>query len=510
MKTQITRLFIIWALTLFSGFIFVADATDTRITIVHTNDIHGNFAPQAIRSKEPGQPDRLLGGFVALQAYVSEIRAKNVPVLLLDAGDFMTGNPICDIEFQGVRGGVLVEFFNIIGYDGQTLGNHEFDISLDHARELINLAQYPVFSANLFTTDGRYITDQPYHIYQKGGIRVGVIGVIVDDLPEYINAPQKNQVKLRPAALVVDSLAMVLDDETDLIVVLSHSSIEMDRKIAKHVGDKIDVIVGGHSHTRMKEAENVNGVLIVQAGAQLANLGVLHLTVENDRITDHDYQLTPLWNEDITPDKKLEKMVQHYQEEIDREYGKVIGELKKPWRRSHFHESNVGNYISDVIRTHSGADIAGINSGGIRINLDTGPIKKLDIKNLLPFGNTIVVFEATGEEILKFIRLNARSSVHQLSGILQLSGLSYECLKTKDNKLEVIQALINKKQIEADKTYRFATVDFVVANWEKYLGFEPRQVTDTQTTLSELVMHSIEEQNIVSSKVEGRMLIKRK
>ncbi len=493
-------------IALFTSFIQAED--NGKITILHTNDIHGSFVPMTIKSDQPDKPERKLGGFLALDDYVKKIRSNNTNLLLLDAGDFMTGNPICDIEVNGVQGGAMIQFFNLLQYDGQTLGNHEFDISLKNIRQLTNLADYPFFSANLFTIEKELFTENPYHIYQKGDLSIGVIGVIVDDLPEYINAPQKNQVFLKPAASVVDSLATVLDPQTDLIIVLSHSGLGSDKSIAQKVGSVVDLIIGGHSHTRMKEAEKVNGVLIVQAGDKLRNVGKLELSVKNDRIENYDYALVPLWNEDIESNPELEKLVKKYQEQIDKEYGRVIGKLLTPWRRSYHHESNLGNFVADVIRKYMDSDVAAINSGGLRQNLNAGPITKLDIKNILPFSNTITYFTATGQDILDFVELNARASAYDLHGILQVSGIKYEYEKLGNGEVKILGAWIHGIPLNLKRNYTFATVDFVVANAEKYLGFEPKNVQDTMTLLTDAVTRNIEERKRIRSKVAGRMIQK--
>ena len=148
----------------FSNVAFTIENSAKKITILHTNDIHGNFQPILIKPKNPDEQKRKLGGILALDYYVSKIRQEAANVLLFDAGDFMTGNPICDIEYKGAIGGAMILFFNELKYDGSTPGNHEFDISVQNVRNLIKLADFPIFSANLFTLNGALFTSEPYHI----------------------------------------------------------------------------------------------------------------------------------------------------------------------------------------------------------------------------------------------------------------------------------------------------------------------------------------------------------
>ena len=508
MRRKIIAVLIVSISILNWQWIFGSNNDKKQITVLHTNDIHGSFVPRKVKPQKTSKTRKELGGVLALNYFVNQIRSQEENVLLLDAGDFMTGNPICEIEYQGALGGAMVEFFNLIKYDGLTPGNHEFDISLDNIGNLIKIAKFPIFSANLFTTDGKLFTENGYHIYHKNGLAVGVIGVILDDLQEFINAPQKNQILVKPSIEVVDSLAKAIDRQTDLIIILSHCGIEHDKRIAEKTGDEIDVIIGGHSHTTLKKAKMVNGKIIVQTGSHCRNLGRLDLVVENDKVAHFDYKLIPLWNENITPDPEIAEKVAYFQKEIDKEYGKVIGKLLKPWYRSHNNESNIGDFIADVIREYANADIAGINSGGIRQNLSAGPIRKLDIKNILPFNNTVTTFITSGNDILKFVELNARASAYRLHGILQISGLKYEYQKTDNNQVKILKVMVNGKPLDPQGSYKFATVDFVVSNADKYLGFQPKEVKNLMMPLSELVMKTIEERKEVSSKVEGRILKK--
>ena len=293
---------------------------------------------------------------------------------------------------------------------------------------------------------------------------------------------------------------------TDLILVLSHSGLEADKELAQKLGSQVDVIISAHSHDRLDQPVLVNRKLIVQTGSKLRNLGRLDLTVAADSIKDFKYQLIPLWNDEIKPDTVLLKDVKNYQRLIDEEYGRVIGELKTPWERSSKTESNIGDYITDCIRNYSESDFALINSGGIRQNLSEGPIKKLDIKNILPFNNSITIFRVSGKQAMELIQTNASASERSSNGILQVSGLSYEWKAESDGSVKILKAIIMNKPIDPEKIYQGASVDFVVSNADKYFGFIPSNVTDLMMPLTDVVMKAIEEQKVIDSKVEGRIV----
>jgi 5'-nucleotidase/UDP-sugar diphosphatase len=504
---KIKIIFVLFILGCASTKVTVPPVTKSEsVTILHTNDIHGAFLPTIVKAKQSEEKDREIGGVVALYYLVHKIRNETTSTLLLDAGDFMTGNPICDMEYKEAIGGPMVKFFNYIGYEGLTPGNHEFDISVANAKKLFQLCEFPVFSANLFNIDGTLLTAEPYQIYSKGDLVIGVIGTIVEDLPDYLNSSQKDEIFAKPAALIIDSLAKIIDPLTDLIMVISHSGLESDKELAQKLGSQVDVIISAHSHDRLDQPVQVNRKLIVQTGSKLRYLGRLDLTVAADSVNNFKYQLIPLWNDEIEPDTVLLKDVKKYQQLIDEEYGRIIGELKTPWERASNAESNIGDYITDCIRDYSESDFGLINSGGIRQNLPEGPIKKLDIKNILPFNNSITIFRVSGKQVLELIRNNASAAAMKSNGILQVSGLSYEWKADSDGSIEILKAMINNKPIDPEKIYQGATVDFVISNTGNYLGFTPTEVTDLMMPITDVVMKAIEEQKVIDSKVEGRIV----
>lgn len=490
-------------------FIFLSSSSvfaQQKITLLHTNDIHGNFTSREARSSENGEK-LTYGGFIALKHYVDQVKKEtDSNYLLFDAGDFMTGTPICDIQYQGAYGGALVAFLNYLDYDGLTLGNHEFDISVANAEALMWLCDFPVFSANLFKKNGKLFTDKAYHIYEKNGMKIGVIGIIVHDLSPLLNKTQQKQIYTVGAVEIINKIAERIDDETDVIVVLSHSGIELDRMIAGQLTDKVDIIIGGHSHTRLKKPEVVNEIIIVQAGSQCANLGRLDITVQDDRVVSYDGKLIFLDNENIIEDRYLVEEVKKYNQMINDQYGNVIAQLKSDWIRSSTGESNIGNYLCDRVREYTASDIAVMNSGGIRKGLVAGPVTGLDIKEILPFNNQICITKLNGDQIRRIVETNVNGSHEQHSGILQVSGIAYQYKINKSNKPEVVKILIGGKPIEPDKTYTLATVDYVLANADQYFGFDTPKYENLYAPAAETVINLTKQIGVIDTRVEGRIV----
>jgi len=159
-------------------------AQPKQITILHTNDIHASFLPHEaywIRTT----PKPLVGGFNELAFVVDSIRQTRTASILLDGGDLMTGHPITDRVYEGAEGGALVEMMNLIGYEGWTPGNHDFDISYANFLKLVKIAKFPVFTANLVDeVTGLPVTKKEYIIVEKNGLRIGIFGIMYQ---EYYN-----------------------------------------------------------------------------------------------------------------------------------------------------------------------------------------------------------------------------------------------------------------------------------------------------------------------------------
>ncbi len=300
----------------------------------------------------------------------------------------------------------------------------------------------------------------------------------------------------------VSELVDEIDPKTDLIIVLSHLGYESDVDLAKQISG-VDIIIGGHTHKRIENPEKVNGIIIAQAGSYARELGKIDITVAGDTIQDFSGSLIATLVDSITPSPKLAGFVDSMQAIIEKEYGKIIGELKVDWTPEYRAESNVGNYLTDAIRRKTGADIAFINSGGIRKRMFKGPITLKDIAEMLPFQNYVQTFKCTGKELMNIIMENAEAQANETHGILQVSGMKYSWKKT-GGKVKVHDIVVGSKKLRPEKTYVIASIDYVIGNHERYFKMAPGK-TEGSILFSDLIIEAINEKGDITSKVEGRI-----
>ena len=255
-----------------------------KLTILHTNDFHSHIEPfPDNHSKYPGQ-----GGVSRRMALINQIRATESQVLLLDAGDIFQGTP-----YFNVHGGeVEMKLYTAMGYDAATMGNHDFDAGMEGFKKQLPHAKFPFLCANYdFSNTVLEGLTNPYQVFQKGSIKVGVFGIVVE-LDGLVAPTMYGETKyLNPIEIASDTAKTLRDEEKcDLVICLSHLGYFAklnewcDTKLANET-ENIDLIIGGHTHTFMDKPEvhkNRAGktVLINQAGWAGLVLGRVDFTFD--------------------------------------------------------------------------------------------------------------------------------------------------------------------------------------------------------------------------------------
>lgn len=463
-----------------------------RLTILHTNDIHGHYLPERAEWID-GKPE--IGGFVRLEEEVTSLRGKRAKdsVLLFDGGDELTGTPLSDVVVDGVKGGAMHAFFERLGYDAWVLGNHEFDKGLDNLRGYTAGAASPVLSSNVRSPDGGpLLPNQEYSkVFRTNGVRIGVIGVTTGRLAGLMSRADFARLTLTPEPEAVRAEVARLDPLTDLIVVLSHIGLEQDEQLAASVPG-IDLIVGAHSHTRLTKAVHVGDTWIVQAGSYNRSLGVVDLTVEGDAVLDFRYELRDLLPETAPrpPDPTLLALTQHYKTTLDAIYGEVVSTAHTTLTRSYNHESSLGDWITDALRDATGADVAFYNGGGLRADLVAGPVTRGALFECFPFNNDVVTFRLTGEALIGVVIRNLAADSDESRGYLSASGLRW-VWRVRGGAPEVVEARVGETLVDPARTYLVASSSYIAEHWDKHFGVEPTEVTGTgQTDLDAAISYA--------------------
>lgn len=242
-----------------------------ELVILHTNDTHSRIEP--LPETDKFRPN--MGGVVRRAAFVDKVRSENENVLLFDAGDFLQGTPY----FNLFKGEVEVEAMNLLKYDAVTLGNHEFDYGMDVLEDIVKRATFPIVSTNYDFSEtpiADYI--KPYLIINKGGVKIGIIGANVNPLGLIASDHYEGMKFISPYEAANETAQMLRNElKCDMVICLSHMGYRSDLELAEN-SRNIDIIIGGHTHTYMKEPvfrKNLEGkeVLVFQTNGRGAYVG---------------------------------------------------------------------------------------------------------------------------------------------------------------------------------------------------------------------------------------------
>jgi 2',3'-cyclic-nucleotide 2'-phosphodiesterase (5'-nucleotidase family) len=467
-------------------------APSADITILHWNDFHSHNTPWVPTSYNKDQ--HTVGGYAVFDAYLDSLQRVYPGALRVHAGDDFQGSPTCAVT----KGVSQIEILNKVKPDFFTIGNHEFDYSWHYLDSLrLNLAKFGMYAANLIDTETGESATPQFRVFIRKGYRFALIALTNPYLNELTMPKNLEGVRVADPIETARNLINTLGSRgIDLFVVVSHMGIGMDKKLAEEVPE-VDLIVGGHSHTYMREAEEVNGVWIVQADDHGRYVGVTNFHVEKGDITDLTMKYVETVVGKIKPSKDVAEIVNAYEADIAEKMDEVIGTLQRPWR-SGGDESNLGNWIADAFRDATGADIAMMNNGGIRKSMNAGPIKVRDIWEISPFGNTLVTFEWTGKELMEALDFMAK---HGRS--MQVSGL-YMMIGRKEGLVDLI---VNGEEVDPEKTYKICLNNYSASQAEKYFGKKIETMTETGLIDRDVLVRAVRKEPVINSEIEGRVII---
>ncbi|MCR5684277.1 MAG: bifunctional metallophosphatase/5'-nucleotidase [Lachnospiraceae bacterium] len=375
-------------------------AENIKLTIIHNNDIHGDFLPKEEDGIEKG-------GISLLSGYVQEQREKNDNVIYAMAGDMFRGSVI-DSEYKGLS---TIELMNRLMPDVVTIGNHEVDYGLAHLLFIEKCARFPIINANLFIKTNHVRLFNPYREIEKGGIKVLFIGIITDE----ILASTKGEdiigsfVDVRAVA---DEIKVICDTyktmDTNYTVILSHIGYDKDQELAALLPPEygVDLIIGGHTHTLLEEPTVVNGIPIVQAGSGSGQIG--RWEVEFDPVSrepvNYKWTVDPIDSNTCKHDREVETLLSAYKNETDEKYMAVLTNFRRtlthPARNM---ETELGDLFADVMQADSSFDIMVLGSGSLRLP-ELGPILHLqDLREFFPFDDPLHLVEVTGAQLRRMI-----------------------------------------------------------------------------------------------------------
>ena len=427
---------------------FASSSPAATLTILHTNDLHAHLSsfPDPYLGQEAG-------GIAKLSTLIQQARQANPHTLLLDAGDRFSGTTLSSL-FQGEA---ELVFSCLLGYDAMALGNHDFDFGQERLRYLRQrLAHPPMIAANIYwEKDGRPFVD-PYLRKEIGGLRILILGLSTPETPFSTRPANVAGLTFAPPAQSLRAVLKQAKGTYDLLIVLSHLGYEEDRALAQEVSG-IDLIVGGHSHTKIETLERVGSCIIVQAFQWGLYLGRVDLELQGKKITRAKAGLIPVSSQ-VLADPLFSSLLKYsYEERVKPIMEVVVGYAPTPLLRQE-RESLIGNILADSFRAFTGADLALFNRGGIRSDIPAGPITMGKIFEVMPFSNQVMTTDLTGRQVQELLdQLASRGGGDAISGAqFRIAGG-----KAKD-------IFVAHRPLQLGSVYRVGANEFMMAGGDQF------------------------------------------
>ena len=405
----------------------VSAINNDDIVILYENDVHCTVE-----------------GYSKLSAMKKELQETHSYVGVVSGGDFIQGNSLGVIS----KGEYIVNLMNLVGYDAVTLGNHEFDYKLERLAELVDMMDTKPVCCNFQKTGEDTTCYEPYSIVSYGDVDIAYIGIttpstISSSAPTQFKDENGNYIYTFHSTDLYDVVQKNIEsaqaEGADYIIALSHvgyaedelyGELEDVESLIRNTSG-FDVVLDAHSHSVIESRtitdKDGNEVLLSSTGTKFEYIGKLTISEENfetELIKTENY-------------KSTDPVVDAYIDEIYAEYS-MLGERKVAFsevdlitkdkdgnRLVRNNETNLGDLCSEAFRNAVDADIGYINGGSLRADIPAGDVTFNNLLNVLPFNNTIVLAEISGQTIKDMIEMTMMYYPGEGGAFPHLSGLTF-------------------------------------------------------------------------------------
>jgi 2',3'-cyclic-nucleotide 2'-phosphodiesterase (5'-nucleotidase family) len=495
-----------------------SDNSQIDVQLLGINDFHGQL------NTVTKIGTRQAGGVDYLAAYLREREKQNPNTLLVQAGDMVGGSPPISALLQDEP---TINILNTLGFDVGTIGNHEFDEGVDEMKRLIyggyhektgnfKGANFPYVAANAYDKKTGKLLLPPFTIKKVKGMPIGFIGVVTTETEKIVMPAMIENVRFTDEVEAINKYTKVLKRMgVKSIVVLAHNPGVTDTdgnttgdlvRLAENTDKEVDVIFGGHNHAYVNG--NVNGKLLVQAysyGSAFADVD-LKIDRKTKDIVEKKAEIITTFRDAIQPDPQIKQMVDNYAQQVAPLVNQLVGKSAVALDRtqSPAGESNLGNLIADAQRQAMDGQIAFMNPGGIRNDLDAGDITWGELYNIQPFGNELRKMTLTGKDIRDLLNMQWQADKTRM---LQISGITYTWDASKPVGSRIVEMkLANGEVISDDKTYTVVANAFIASGGDGFTAFKNgTNIVPGPVDLDALVNYVKSSKEPISSQIEGRI-----
>ena len=479
-----------------------------KITLLHSNDMHGDFLSEKV-------DDKLTGGVSMLSGYLTKCRNVDDNVIYCVAGDMFRGS-VLDSEFKGLS---TIQIMNLLAPDVATIGNHETDYGVAHLLFIEKCAKFPIINANLYVSITGTRLFEPLYILEIDGMKILFIGIITE---EVINQTKGENligsfIDIESAAIEIGKICNAYNKEDiNLTVLLTHIGFEEDKKLANLLDPSwgVDIIIGGHSHTFITEPAYENGIYIVQAGTGTDQIGRFDLEIDTDTnsISKMKWQAVPI-NENVCPkDNRMEKLIRSIKEKTDLKYAKVVANFDcELEHHNRWAQTELGGVFADAMKESLGVDVFFMGSGSVR-KKKMGPVVTFqDFTECYPYDGKSYGIKVTGKQLKTMLLhiyrdeawLGEHTEFYQLS-----KGMRVVYSKSKH---QLLKCELNGEEIEDDQILKVGIQEFHFNNLKDFFNVSLAEVEENgkseilTTSDIQVLLEYFEDNTHLGLDVDGRL-----
>lgn len=506
------------------------------IQILNVSDFHGQLDPVG----DPGY-----GGAAALAEYFRQERAINPNTLLLTSGDAVGASPPLSSFFQDMP---TIEWMNLVGFNADTLGNHNFDHGLERLQAQIDAARFSYVSANLDIPKGELKGVRPYRIFNVAGVRVAVIGLTNPETPEIVSVGALGGITITdPLEAAMKARADAYKKGARVFVLLPHMGVTHIDPITDEASGPLidlaegltgfDLILG--DHTNVKFEGRINGALVTENRSKGRTYSRVVLEVDphprTGLVLSSEVTFIDPLTSAVTPDPATLNLLAPYRAALAEALDGLIGEATTLFPRGgspaveRVAENALGNLITDAMRARYGTDFAFITGGGIRSTLPgtylpqsmllrratsgyaVGPpydLVKGDAYEVLPFGNTAVTRTVTGSQLWAMLEHGVGNMPSAAGKFPQVSGLkfTFDDSGPAGSRVKSVTRADGVTPIDKDGTvYTLATFDFYNGGGDGYAMLADGTGLPGELDAT-ILLEYIQELGTVEPTIEGRIV----
>jgi 5'-nucleotidase len=452
-----------------------------------------------------------------LSGYVSKVRAEHPNTLYCIAGDMLQGSLI-DSEYKGLS---TIDIMNILSPDIMSLGNHEIDYGIAHLLFLERCAKFPIVNANLYIRRPYTRLFDSHKIIEVDGMRILFIGIITQEVMNNIRLDKLlgGMIDVEDAACEVGHICNAYRDiDIDFTILLTHIGIEDDKRLAALLDPDwgVDLIIGGHSHTILERPEEVNGILIAQAGVGTMQIGRFDIVVDTDTNSVHTYEwkLVPIDSRHCPRDGQLEETIAKYKRHIDEKYDRVLCRFLTPLTHpDRYRETELGNLLCDALKDRLGADLIILGSGSIRRD-KAGPLFTYgNLLEIFPYDDRMLSLKISGAQLRRMF-----SHVLRDENVIGKEGEFYQFSSGLRIEYDVKSKRIERFDLDGgplgdDDILCVGLQEYHIKNFAKFFGMPMSELADGRGvvitgSLQSVLEEYFDNERMPDAEVDGRLVVR--